>query len=210
MGQKKTNFVEGLIIFGVMTALLLPVRLFFVTYVSDNWLGSFGLISLVSITILILVKKRKLGKFGEMFERQLEKYQHGKRAKILYGQAILLLVILGGTIFAIEAGNSTYLEIKEELVSEYEEISDPQELVKQSENLTIQDWAFGFIGILLAVFYAFPQLSAVMAALNDTFDGWILHFYTVGFVEYLELFGILVLYRIMSRNRQKTISRNLS
>ena len=193
-----------------MTGLLLPVRLLFVTYVSDNWLGSFGIISIVSITMIVLVKKGKLGKFGEMFDRQLEKFQHGKRGKIIYAQAIFLLIILGGTIFAIESGNSAYIELKNELISEYEEISDPQELMKQSENMRIQDWVFGFIGIFLAIFYAFPQLAAVLAALNDTFDGWILHFYTVGFVEYLELFGILILYRVLSRkNKQKSISSNM-
>ena len=191
-----------------MTGLLLPVRLLFVTYVSDNWFGSFGIISAVSITMIILVKKGKLGRFGDMFERQLGKFQHGKRGKILYGQAIFLLIVLGGTIFAIESGNSAYIEIKNELIAEHEEISDPQELVKQSENFTLQDWIFGFIGLSLAVFYAFPQLAAVLAALNDTFDGWILHFYTVGFVEYLELFGILILYRMLSRKQQQSISTN--
>ena len=93
-------------------------------YVSDNWFGSFGLISVISITVIILTKKRKLGKFGEMFDRQLSKLQHGKRAKIVYGQSILFLLILGGTIFAIEQGNSTYVELKNEILKENEDFSD--------------------------------------------------------------------------------------
>jgi len=52
-----------------MTGLLLPVRLLFVTFVFDSWIGSFGVISVISISILILAKKGKLGEFGNMFQR---------------------------------------------------------------------------------------------------------------------------------------------
>ena len=51
------NLKEILLVFGVMTGIFLPVRLFFVTYVSDNWWGSFGLISIITVLILILSKK---------------------------------------------------------------------------------------------------------------------------------------------------------
>ena len=53
----------------------------------------------------------------------------------------------------------------------------------------------GMMAMFLAIFIAFPQLSAVLAVLNESFDGWILHFYTVAFVEYLEMFGILIYFR---------------
>ena len=193
--MKYQNFLESLIVFGVMTGILLPVRLLFVSYVSDDWFGSFGIISAISITMIILTKKGKLGKFGEIFERQINKLQKGKRAKIVYGQSIIFLLILGGTIFAIEQGNSAYVDLKNQLLVEHEEFTDPQEILKKTEQLEVQDWFFGVLGLFLAVFVAFPQLSAVLAVLNDSFDGWILHFYTVAFVEYLELFGILLYYR---------------
>ncbi len=64
-----------------------------------------------------------------------------------------------------------------------------------AEQLEAQDWILGVLGLFLAIFIAFPQLSAVLAVLNESFDGWILHFYTVAFVEYLELFGILIYFR---------------
>lgn len=178
-----------------MTGVLLPVRLLFVSYVSSDWFGSFGIISLISITMIVLTKKGKLGKFGEMFERQLNKFQKGKRAKFVYGQSIILLLILGGTIFAIEQGNSIHLDLKNQILEENEEFSDPEQILQKTEQLEAQDWIFGVLGLFLAVFIAFPQLSAVLAVLNDSFNGWILHFYTVAFVEYLELFGILIYYR---------------
>lgn len=178
-----------------MTGILLPVRLLFVSYVSTEWFGSFGIISSISVIMIVLTKKGKLGKFGEMFERQLNKFQKGKRAKFVYGQSIILLLILGGTIFAIEQGNSVYVDFKNQILEENEEFSDPEQILSKTKQLEARDWVFGVLGLFLAVFIAFPQLSAVLAVLNDSFDGWILHFYTVAFVEYLELFGILIYYR---------------
>jgi hypothetical protein len=62
--------------------------------------------------------------------------------------------------------------------------------------------------MILAIFFAFPQLAAVFAVLNDSSDGWILHFYTVAFVEYMELFGILLLFRFTMVGKKATISKN--
>ena len=89
MSNKKTNVLEGILVFAVMTGLLLPVRLVFVTYVSDNWFGSFGIISAISIVMIVMVKKGKLGKFGEIFERQLSKIQHGKKGIIVYNNNLV-------------------------------------------------------------------------------------------------------------------------
>lgn len=203
--MNKKNALESLIVFGVMTGVLLPVRLLFVEYISDDWFGSFGIISIISAVMIILTKKGKLGKFGEMFERQLMKLQKGKKAKFVYGQSIIFLLILGGTIFAIEQGNSTYIDLKNQILEENEEFKDPQKIIEKTEQLEAKDWALGVLGLFLAVFIAFPQLSAVLAVLNDSFDGWILHFYTVGFVEYIELFGILLYYRF-SLFRKKSSS----
>ena len=208
--MNKKNFLESLIVFGVMTGILLPVRLLFVSYVSSDWFGSFGVITAISITMVVLSKKGKLGKFGEMFERQINKFQKGKRAKIVYGQSIILLIILSGTIFAIEQGNSTYLDLKNQILVEHEEFTQPEEIFEKTKQLDAQDWVLGVLGLFLAVFIAFPQLSAVLAVLNDSFDGWILHFYTVAFVEYLELFGILIYYRfsLYSKKSSSTVAGN--
>jgi hypothetical protein len=209
---KKKNFVEALIVFSVMTGILLPVRLFFVTYVSTEWYGSFGIISAISALMIILTKKGKLGRFGQMFERQINKLQKGKRAKIIYGQSIVFLLILGGTIFAIEQGNSVYADLKNQLLEEHKEFSEPEQILKKVDEMQAQDWLYGIIGMFLAIFFAFPQLSAVLAVLNDSLDGWVLHFYTVAFVEYLELFGILLYFRfsLSKKNTAQSSINNVS
>lgn len=90
------DIYESIIVFGIMTGLLLPVRLLFVTFVSDNWIGSFGVISVISISIIILTKKGKLGKFGNMFQRQIEKLLRDKRKILVYVESVFVLVLLGG------------------------------------------------------------------------------------------------------------------
>lgn len=188
-----------------MTGILLPVRLFFVSFVSDNWLGSFGLISIIFFGIIVLSKKNKLGKFGQMFERQLQRIQTGKKAKFFYGQLIFFIVLLGGIIFSIEIGNSEYYELKNQLTQNNPEIKDAEKLLQQTKNISLIELVYGLMAMLLAVFFAFPQIAVVFAILNDTFSGWILHFYTVGFVECIELLGILIFHRLFSKKPSQHI-----
>jgi len=200
--SRKQEIVETLIVFAVMTGILLPVRLVFYTYVSTHWFGSFGLVSVISILMVVLVKKKKLGRFGQMFENQMRKVQRGKRKILAYGQATFFLSLLGGTIVAIELGNSTYLDIKTQLLERLEGIDDPQKMLAESKKMTPQDWITGFAGFVLAIFFAFPQISALLAILNEMYDGWLLHFYTVALVETLEMTGILIFYRVTISREQ--------
>ena len=190
---------ESLIVFGVMTGLLLPSRLLFVEYVSDNWFGSFGIISAISISLIILVKKKKLGVFGAMFERQIYKFQKGKRGLLIFGESAFLLLILGSMIFAIDQGNSVYSDLK------FQNIKDapiPAERVLDSaNNLEPSDWIVGFLKAPVLFITAFPQMSASIASIDQSLDGWLMHFYTVGLVEYAELLGILVFYKISIRKK---------
>ena len=199
MGERRKNLLEGLLVFAVITGLLLPVRLLFVTYVSDNWFGSFGIISAISLSLIILTKKEKLGKFGRMFDRQINKLHRGRKAKLVYVQGIIFLTILGGTILAIEFGNSHYLDLKNELLAANDQLNDPSHLISQAENVSAQEFLVSLSALVISFFIAFPQVSVILAILNDTFDGWILHFYTVAFVEYLELFGILFIHKGFSK-----------
>ena len=193
---------ESLIVFAIMTGVLLPVRLLFVTYVSDNWLGSFGMISAVSITILILVRKGKLGKFGNMFQRQIEKLLRGKRKFIVYAESVFVLFLLGTMIFAINAGNSTFSELQDDFQIT-NEIHSPETLASQTQDWTAKDWFDGFLAVPVAFIAAFPQMSAVIASIDGALNGWLLHFYTVGFVEYAEFLGILVLYRFVIKSKSR-------
>ena len=98
------GFTESVIVFGGMMGLLLLVRILFVSYVSESWIGSLGLLSAVSLLLLFLAKKKKLGKFGIMFERQMKKIQQGKLGVLVYGESIFSIVLILILIFAIDGG----------------------------------------------------------------------------------------------------------
>ena len=186
-----------------MTGLLLPARLLFVEYVSDNWFGSLGIISAISILVIILVRKKKLGFFGPMFERQMYKFQRGKRGLLVFGESLFLLLILGSMIFAIDQGNSVYSHLKLQTMVDSPSTSSEQ-ILESAKQWDAFDWFIAFLMVPVAFLTAFPQMSAVIASVDQSLDGWLLHFYTVGFVEYLELFGILIFYKISFRKKLKS------
>lgn len=51
----------------------------------------------------------------------------------------------------------------------------------------------------------FPEMSVTIASIDQKLDGWLMHFYTVGFVEYLELLGILIFYKISFKTKKASI-----
>lgn len=188
----------------MMGGILLPARLLFVEFVTDDWLGSFGIIALISISIILLAKKNKLGFFGPMLERQIFKFQKGKRGILIFAESAFLLVILGTMIFAIDQGHSVYAEQKMQHVSNSQ--NQKNQVIESAKNMTPSDWIYGTIMAPMGFVTAFPQMSAAMASIDQKLDGWLMHFYTVGFVEYLELLGILTYYRISYKQK---ISQNV-
>jgi len=184
----------------VLTGLLLPARLLFVEYISDNWFGSLGIISAISILVIILARKKKLGFFGPMFERQMYKFQKGKRGLLIIGESVFVLLILGSMIFAIDQGNSVYSDLKLQTIANSPTTSSEQ-ILEITNEWEASDWIMVFLMIPAALLTAFPQMSAAIASIDQSLDGWLLHFYTVSFVEYLELFGILIYYKISFRKK---------
>ena len=78
-----------------------------------------------------------------------------------------------------------------------------------TDKINDQDWLMGFLMTPVTFVTEFPKVSAIIASIDQRLDGWLLHFYTVGFVEYLELFGILIFYRISYRLKAKQLTEKL-
>ena len=167
---------------------------------SDNWFGSLGIISAISILVIILARKKKLGFFGPMFERQIYKFQKGKRGLLVIGESVFVLLMLGSMIFAIDQGNSVYSDIKLQTI-ENSPPTNPEQILELTNEWEASDWIVGFLMVPVMFITAFPQMSAGIASVDQSLDGWLMHFYTVGFIEYLELFGILIYYKISFRKK---------
>ncbi len=193
--ERKQNLKESAIVFGFFTGILLPLRILFVTYVSQNWFGSFGVMTIVSVIILILAKKNMLGRFGKMFLRQMTKNQHGKRALFFYGESAILISILLVSIIAINLGNTVYVDQKQNLEFLHPELKDQNTILKETKNVSLDKLVVAIALLPLLTISKFPQMAILFATLNDAFHGWILNMYTIALVEYLEIFGVLLFYR---------------
>ena len=196
---------EFAIVFGVMMLVMLPVRILLVEYVSDDWWGSFGAISVIAILMVVLVKKKKLGKFGEMFERQMLKlHKRGLRQKIVFGNMIFALAITGLLIYSINVGDGIYLDQKNHIIEQ----AGGEEALKEKlgsmdkmyEEVTFDQLLTAFIAIPTLLCTQFPYFAGLWAIENDLTEGFLLHISTVAFVETLEFFGILMFYRFTLKN----------
>ena len=201
--MKITERMEAVIVFLVMTGIFLPVRFVFVTFVSDHWFGSFGLVSAFAVIIVILSKKGKLGKFGEMFQRQMMKIHTGKRRKVIYTNMALTVFIMGLSIVSINLGNTIYVDQKNEILEmsdsqgqSLREPADMQQLTEEFHELSTVQLLEALVAMPVLLIYQFPYFSGLMAIENDLTSGFFLHFSTVGFVEILEMIGVLIFYRV--------------
>lgn len=202
--MEKNDLKEKLIIIGITLGIFLPIRLLFTSYISEHWLGSLGFVSAFAILLVVLIKKRKLGWFGRMFEKQMRKTINGKTGKFIVGFAIFFLVYFGGTLLFIERGDSIYSNDKEifflaiaekggyniEDISTYNLIG-PQ-IIEYTESENMQNIA--------KLDYMFSIAYAVM---NDMSEGWLSHIVVVMFVEQIEVIGVLFFFR----NTYKPITR---
>jgi len=199
---------EFFIVFGVMMLVMLPVRILLVEFVSDNWWGSFGAISAIAILMVVLVKKKKLGRFGEMFETQMLKlHKKGLRRKIVFGNMIFALTVTGLLIFSVNAGDTIYLTEKQEIIDQAggEEALQEQmgSIDKMYEKITPEQILLALIAIPILLVTQFPYFASLWAIENDLTQGFLLHLATVAFVETLEFFGVLMFYRYtLSRGKK--------
>lgn len=202
---------EGVLVWSVMTLIFLPVRLVFYTFVSNNWYGSFGLMSVVSIILIILVRKNKLGFFGVAFTHQMQKIQQKRRKFLVYGFCVFNIFLLLNFIIAINLGDSQF-KGTEELVKQQminnNHGNDIQldTLIQHSQEYTLHDYLMAFVGIFLIYFTHYDVFSAFMGIENQITSGLYLHMSTVFFIEQLEVLGILLFYRRMFKKDETQVS----
>ena len=191
----KSDFKEKLIIAGFLIGIFLPIRLVFVEYVSDHWLGNFGLISAIGLVLLILIKKRKLGKIGSVFDKQMKKTIFGKTGKFVIIFSILSLVYFGSSMMFIERGITVYSEDQELF---YDAIIQNKNLEQiNPNNLKNIHIVYESDNLLYSTFdYAFSITYSIM---NEYSDGWLEHLYFILLVEQVEMLGIFLFYRIFYR-----------
>ena len=194
--MEKNDIKEKMIVIGATMGLFLPVRLFLSTQISDDWIGSLGIMSAIAIVFVVLIKRKKLGWFRVIFEKQMRKTVGGKTGKYLIGFALFFLVYFGATLMFIDRGNTIYeedaqifyLAIMEKGGLNMNDLSTYELLGPQLANHR-NSQSFNMIS---SIDYMFSISYAVM---NDMSNGWLEHLLLIMSVEQIELIGLLIFYR---------------
>ncbi len=194
----KKSLKNSLIFISFSLGVLLPVRLVFSEFVSDYWLGNLGVITATGAVLLLLARKNKLGRLGQIFEKEIMKTVKGRTGKYVLVASIMFLIYFGSTLALIERGNTVYVEDKKvfyNMITEQNlKTSDVSQKVIQGP-LSSLDADSSFLNLFFVLEYAF---SITYAMLDDMSEGWVSHLYAVLFVEQIEIIALLLWYRTNS------------
>ena len=192
----RADIKEKLILLGITAGVFLPIRIIFSAYVSEHWLGSLGIVSLFALIFVFLVKKNKLGKLGEIFERQTRKTLGGRTGKIVIALSLFFLLYFGATLYFIERGNTIYFDDKEifylAIINE-----DGYNIGDMSSYDLIGPKLIAYTdsGNLQSIAKLDYMFSITYAVMNDMSDEWLSHVIIIMFVEQIEFLGIVIFFR---------------
>jgi hypothetical protein len=187
-------FLEFLIITLSLIAILVPLRILSKMIFVDEWIGSIGIITVVFGVILFLSMKEKLGNFGQMFLRQIVKNHTRKQKWIIFSQTGLFLSMGILTIFSINAGNTEYYLLKEQVIAEFgnKGIMIDSDLnfdaINQISSQVSPEQQAGAIAALpLLTIQNFEIFSVVLAVTDQMMGGWVMYFWQIMVIETMEI-----------------------
>lgn len=195
MKDKLPDIRDKLIVFGVIAAIFLPVRMLFYAYFSAHWIGSLGLSSSLMFLLILLAHKHKIGHFGDLFLNQMTKTIKGKSGKVAVVISLVLIAYFGSTLVWIERGNTIYLDekriVSQILFSNYDIHKMNTNDITKIMNIRHMSYLFDTSHMI----YVDQIVSMTYAIMNDMMGGWMVNFYMILLVEQFEFLGFLILYR---------------
>ena len=185
----------------VFTGIFLPVRLFFYIYVTQWWLGSFGLITGIMITLLYFSKKGKLGKLGDIINRQVTRIAKGKAGISFIIVSVILLTIFGNMLYGMSSPpKETVTQLNTML--EDEGITDWKSYTAKAKDVRFDDSEIllGLLAVFFIMFVPTEPGHALFSIINGWTNAWLQHFVTVWFVQELEVLGLVIYFRYVYKN----------
>jgi hypothetical protein len=181
---------EKCILIAVSAGIFLPFRLLASQYLAEHWLGNLGFATLVSLLLLFLTKKNKLGRFGEILKNQIRKAVWGKSSSVIISLLLGFMIYFGAVIILVNQGNTIYHDDKEALF---------QNIFKESASSKLK---LNGPGVNSGEFVGFSQLryieyvfSISYAILNDLSGNWLANMHLILFMEQVEMVGLFWIYR---------------
>ena len=155
----------------------------------------------ISVLLIYLSKKGKLGWFGRAFHRQMFKIHRGKRRYFVYFQVISATIFFSASIFGIHLGDTLLQE--KQILKDKLDVDTMEEFAERSKNeISPSDIPYGLYVLIYILLFRFDIFAVIMSTLNDMSEGYMLHIATVLFVEEIELIGILILTKLTIKQEQ--------
>lgn len=178
----------------------MPIRLAFVYFVADHWLGSFGVLTTVSVILVYLAQKNKLGKFGILFLKRMNKIQTGKKRFLVYGSLIFWITIWTLVSIGISQGTHQYQEKAEQIrqIVNSPEGKAQQEQIRQQ--MTPESTAKTVLYFFILPFTNFEAYSILITLIDEKMNSYLSHFSVIFLVESCEGLGMLIYFKIKTKN----------
>lgn len=203
----KIRIFDSFVVFGFFLSLI-PIRLFFVENVNDNWIGSFGLITAISGTILYFGYKEKLGWFGRSFMRFFRQ-RHTKKKIFLIIQGTFAVIMLSIFIYSVEYADDRFEYEREELVSLL-----PNAGMETTEKLTEKSFEtmketppeMIFLALVTMVYiflYEFDKFALALWTVNHITGGMYLNLATIVLIEEIEVIGLFFFFHFFGKKLRK-------
>lgn len=204
--SRKQDFLEKTAVGLGFIALFLPIRFFFYTYVSDYWLGSVGLISVIIGVITYLSHKDKFGRFGQLWKKQIYRLARGKIGTIFLVIGVFFAFFFGFSLWAFDAGKDSVAYQVAIIILEEQDIMmsmEPEEAIKQfiettkrTDFNTLDQASENLVNLLVEDPVKFVDtITMMLAVINTWVGGWLGHFYVILFVQELEKIGLILFFR---------------
>lgn len=213
--KSKSEIFESLIVYGFLLVILLPVRILFVRYVADSWLGSLGVLTLVYLILILLIKKNKLGKFGRMISRQLFKINKGKRKYFVYTNVAIGILFFSTVVYGMESAKDDYYtnEINRVLgLLPEQNLTNPEEAEKYMKTelpkISLTDLPQTIMTLIFLPFTNHDQFIILWGVTDKITDGWLLNLSIIILAEQIEVVGFLIAIKFIIKEdyfTQKTV-----
>lgn len=186
---------EKLVTAGFFTGIFLPIRLLFYSFVSKYWLGSFGLITIVLVTLMYFSNKGKLGRLGIIVNRQVQSFATGKFGLFSIIWLLFMIYLCSMIIYGV---NNPPQEVKAQFkeVLNTEGIND-LESATHAQNI---GWsgpaaAYGVLFSILVLLVPNKIAFTLYSIIDDWTFGWLVHFSTVILIGSIEELGLILYFR---------------